>query len=220
IPAAKRGFLAPKQVWDFPESSRWPKDWFGDIDVQPIETAGKTPISTFNGWLPYILLAAFLVISRTVEPVKQALNAVSFGWSNIMGEDKVSGTLEPLYLPGGILVFVVLITIFLHRMNGKEVKQAVGESCRTILGAGFVLIFTIPMVRILINSGVNAADLVSMPVAMAQFVANGVGSVYPFFAPAMGGLGAFITGSNTASNLMPADFQFNVAQQLGISTAM
>ncbi len=137
-----------------------------------------------------------------------------------MGEDKVSGTLEPLYLPGGILIFVVFITIFLHRMNRNDIQQAVGESCRTILGAGFVLIFTIPMVRILINSGVNAADLVSMPVAMAQFVSDSVGSVYPFFAPAMGALGAFITGSNTASNLMLADFQFNVAQQLGVSTAM
>ncbi len=220
IPAAKRGFLAPRETWDFPESSRWPKDWFGDIDVQPMETTNKSPISTWNGWLPYILLAFFLVLSRTIEPIKQALNSVSFGWSDIMGEEKVSGTLEPLYLPGGILIFVVLITIFLHRMTLGEVKEAVGESSRTILGAGFVLIFTIPMVRILINSGVNAGDLISMPVAMAQFVADGVGSVYPFFAPAMGALGAFITGSNTASNLMLADFQFNVAQHLGISTAM
>ncbi|MGO1766261.1 lactate permease [Advenella sp. S44] len=220
IPAAKRGFLIPREVWDFPESSRWPASWIGNIDVQPVETVGKKPISTFNGWLPYVLLAVFLVISRTVEPIQQALNSVTFGWSNIMGEDKVSGTLEPLYLPGGILIFVVIITIFLHRMRANDVKAAVGESCRTILGAGFVLVFTIPMVRILINSGVNAADLVSMPVAMAQFVANSVGSVYPFFAPAMGALGAFITGSNTASNLMLADFQFNVAQQLGVSTAM
>jgi len=104
-------------------------------------------------------------------------------------------------------------------MHVGELKAAFSESTRTIFGAGFVLIFTIPMVRILINSGVNAADLVSMPVAMAQLVADGVGGVYPFFAPAVGALGAFIAGSNTVSNLMLSDFQFNVAQQLGLSTA-
>jgi lactate permease len=105
-------------------------------------------------------------------------------------------------------------------MKRQEVVAAFGESTRTILGAGFVLIFTIPMVRILINSGVNAADLVSMPVAMAQFVADSVGSIYPLFAPAVGGLGAFIAGSNTVSNLMLSDFQYNVAGALGLSTAM
>ncbi len=220
IPAARKGFLVPRETWDFPRAEHWPKDWLGDIEIKPSENANKPAISTFNGWIPYVLLAVFLVISRTVEPVKQALNALSFGWHDIMGESQVSGTLEPLYLPGGILLAVVLITIVLHKMDRHEVRAAFGESFRTILGAGFVLIFTIPMVRILINSGVNAADLVSMPVAMAQFVANGVGSVYPFFAPAMGALGAFITGSNTASNLMLADFQFNVAHQLGVSTAM
>jgi len=35
----------------------------------------------------------------------------------------------------------------------------------------------------------------------------------------VGALGAFIAGSNTVSNLMLADYQFNVAQQLGLSTA-
>src|SRR5690606_10149069 len=131
----------------------------------------------------------------------------------------VSGSIELLYLPGGILLMVVLVTAILHRMRASELKAAFSESSKTLLGAGFVLIFTIPMVRILINSGVNSADLVSMPVAMAQLVANSVGDIYPFFAPAVGALGAFIAGSNTVSNLMLADFQFNVAQTLGISTA-
>ncbi len=45
-----------------------------------------------------------------------------------------------------------------------------------------MLIFTVPMVRILINSGVNGADLVSMPVMMAQAVGDSVGGIYPFFA--------------------------------------
>ena len=108
----------------------------------------------------------------------------------------------------------------LHRMRGQQVQAAFSESTRALLGAGFVLLFTIPMVRILINSGVNQADLVSMPVAMAQFVADSVGAIYPLFAPAVGALGAFIAGSNTVSNLMLSDFQFSVAEALELSTAM
>ncbi|MFY0989901.1 L-lactate permease [Halomonas sp. C05BenzN] len=219
VPAARKGFLIPKDTWDFPESKSWPDAWIGKLEIKLDDIAGKAPISTLMGWVPYVLLAVILVASRTIEPFKNALTSLSFGWSNILGEAGVSGSIAPLYLPGGILLMVVLITAVLHRMRAGELQAAFSESSRTIFGAGFVLIFTIPMVRILINSGVNAADLVSMPVAMAQFVADGVGGVYPFFAPAVGALGAFIAGSNTVSNLMLAEFQFNVAQQLGLSTA-
>ena len=53
---------------------------------------------------------------------------------------------------------------------------------KVMIGAGFVLIFTIPLVRILINSGINASGFDSMPIAMANFVAHSVGDIYPFFA--------------------------------------
>ncbi|RCV91570.1 L-lactate permease [Billgrantia montanilacus] len=220
VPAARKGFLIPKDVWDFPDANSWPDAWIGKLVIKTEDIVGKTPITTFMGWLPYVLLAVILVASRTIDPFREALQSLSFGWSNILGEAGVSGAIQPLYLPGGILLMVVVLTALLHKMRLGELKAAFGESSKTILGAGFVLIFTIPMVRILINSGVNAADLVSMPVAMAQFVADGVGDIYPFFAPAVGGLGAFIAGSNTVSNLMLAEFQFNVAQQLGVSTVM
>ncbi|MEO1874260.1 MAG: L-lactate permease [Cobetia sp.] len=220
VPAARKGFLLPRRTWDFPNADSWPAEWIGKLDMtlEPVE--GRKPLSVGMGWLPYVLLAVLLVMSRIIAPIKEALTSWSFGWSGILGEADISGSLQPLYLPGGILVVVVLLTIVLHRMRMRDVSAAVNESSRTILGAGFVLLFTIPMVRILINSGVNEADLVSMPVAMAQFIADSVGDIYPLFAPSVGALGAFIAGSNTVSNLMLADFQFNVAQALGISSAM
>lgn len=219
VPAARRGFLMPKETWDFPAANEWPDGWIGSFQIKLDELSEKVPMSPLRGWTPYVLLAIFLVASRTIDPLRAALNSLSIGWTNILGEAGISGSVEPLFLPGGIILMVVLVTYFLHKMNGQKLSAAVSESTKTIFGAGFVLIFTVPMVRILINSGVNASDIVSMPVAMAQFVANSVGGVYPFFAPAVGALGAFIAGSNTVSNLMLAEFQFNVAQQLGLSTA-
>ncbi|MCK2042776.1 L-lactate permease [Chromohalobacter sp. TMW 2.2308] len=220
VPAAKKGFLLPKDTWDFPDSTTWPDEWLGNLEIKMDQVAGKAPMSVFMGWVPYVLLAVLLVISRTVPSVTSTLQSLSVSWNDILGESGVSGSLQPLYLPGGIILIVVLLTVLLHRMRASELGAAFSESTKTLLGAGFVLIFTVPMVRILINSGVNQADLVSMPVAMAQLVADGVGHVYPFFSPAVGALGAFIAGSNTVSNLMLSDFQFNVAEALGVSTAM
>ena len=220
VPAARRGFLLPKDTWDFAPADQWPVEWTGNMEIKFDQVAGRAPMSTLMGWVPYVLLAVLLVISRMVPPVKEALKSVAISWSNILGEQGVSGSIEPLYLPGGVIIMAVILTVFIHRMRAGAVSSAVTESTKTILGAGFVLIFTVPMVRVLINSGVNSADLVSMPVAMAQFVADGVGNIYPLFSPAVGALGAFIAGSNTVSNLMLADFQFHIAQALGVSTAL
>jgi lactate permease len=219
VPAAKAGFLVPKKSWDFAPQEEWPKGWFGTITPKAPQ-ADERKISLGLAWTPYLLVAAILVASRVSPQFKGLLTSLSFGMKDILGEAGVGASIQPLYLPGGILCMVVIVTCFLHRMRFSELKAAVSESSRTLLGAGFVLVFTIPMVRILINSGVNGSDLVSMPVAMAQLVANSVGDVYPFFAPAVGALGAFIAGSNTVSNLMLSQFQFNTAGLLGVSGAM
>ena len=221
VPAAKAGFLLPKNQWDFAEAKDWPVEWMGNIEIKLDTLTAKAPMSMMLAWLPYLLLAALLVLSRMNAGVKEFFTQnLVLGWSNILGEAGVSGSVQFLYLPGGIMVMVVLATFLLHRMQFGELKAAIGESSKTLIGAGFVLLFTIPMVRILINSGVNMADLPSMPRAMAELVAGSVGDIYPFFAATVGALGAFIAGSNTVSNLMMAQFQFDTAQLIGVSSAM
>ena len=58
-----------------------------------------------------------------------------------------------------------------------------------------------------------------MPIAMAAWVADHVGGVWPAFAGVVGALGAFIAGSNTVSNLMFSTFQHGVAQALEMPSA-
>lgn len=221
VPAAKMGFLLPKKTWDFADAKDWPIHWMGSIEIKLDQLTSKAPMSVGLAWLPYLLLAGLLVLSRVNADVKALFSKnLVLGWKDILGETGLSGSIEFLYLPGGIMIMVVLATFVLQRMKFSELKLAVGESSRTLLGAGFVLMFTIPMVRILINSGVNVANLPSMPRAMAELVASGVGGIYPFFAPMVGALGAFIAGSNTVSNLMMAQFQFDTAQLIGVSGAL
>jgi lactate permease len=221
VPAAKAGFLLPKKSWDFADAKDWPAEWMGSVEIKLDQLTAKAPMSVGLAWFPYLLLAGLLVLSRVNADVKAFFQTnLVLGWKNILGETGLSGSIEFLYLPGGIMAIVVLTTFVLQRMKFSELKAAVSESSRTLLGAGFVLVFTIPMVRILINSGVNMANLPSMPRAMADLVASSVGSIYPFFAPAVGALGAFIAGSNTVSNLMMSQFQFDTAHLIGVSGAL
>jgi len=217
--AARKGFLLPKANWDFAPSSEWPSEWLGTIEMK-LDELTKKPMSSFRAWLPYVLVGVVLVISRTVPVVKDAFTSVSVGFSNILGEVGINASFQPLYLPGGILIMIVIATFFLHRMQVKELTAAVRESSGVLLSAGFVLLFTVPMVRILINSGVNMSDLPSMPIAMATWVADSVGGIYPLLAPAVGAMGAFLAGSNTVSNMMFSQFQFGVAEGLGLSTVL
>tara|TARA_R110002020_G_scaffold475781_1_gene712288 strand:+ start:4137 stop:5831 length:1695 start_codon:yes stop_codon:yes gene_type:complete len=217
--AARFGFLVPKTTWDFADRKDWPSEWLGSIEMKLDELTAK-PMGSFRAWLPYMLVGVILVISRVFPEATALFRSVSFSASNLLGETGISAGIEPFYLPGGILVLVVLATFVLHRMQVKQLASAIKESSGVLLSAGFVLLFTVPMVRILINSGVNASDLPSMPIAMASFAADSVGGVYPLVAPMIGALGAFLAGSNTVSNMMFSQFQFGVATNLGLSTAL
>ncbi len=214
--AAKRGFLIPKKSWDFDEEKNWPSTWFGTLNVKLTSDGEHKKMHLAKAWLPYLIMAGLLVLSRLPQlPLKALLTDVKIMWSEILGTS-ISASSSPLYLPGTILLIAGIITIALHKMKSADVKIAFKDSAKMLLGAGFVLVFTVPMVRIYINSGLNPSELPGMPIAMAEWVASNVGDVYPMFAPSIGALGAFIAGSNTVSNLMFGLFQFGVATKLAM----
>lgn len=216
--AARKGFLMPKDQWDFPDRNTWPTDWVGKLEMR-LEVPDKM-MSPVRAWMPYLLVAVLLVLTRLPQlPFGAALRSLVFRWEGILGTPVIAST-TPLYLPATMLLVVVVMTVVLHRMRIDQFTSAIYESSKTLIGAGFVLIFAVPMVRIYINSGVNALDIQSMPIAMAEWVSLNVGAVWPFFAPFIGALGAFIAGSNTVSNLMFSLFQHGVASALGVSAAM
>ncbi|WP_061050811.1 L-lactate permease [Vibrio mimicus] len=219
VTAAKKGFLVPKTKWDFRPENEWPAEWLGSLKMDLDEVKAK-PMSLALAWAPYVLLAVILVASRVSPDFKALLLSVKVAFSNILGETGISASIEPLYLPGGILVFVALIAVLTQTRSLAPMGKAFGESTKTLIGAGFVLVFTIPMVRIFINSGVNGADLASMPVTTANFAAGLVGEAFPMLSATVGALGAFIAGSNTVSNMMFSQFQFEVAQTLTISSVV
>ena len=62
-----------------------------------------------------------------------------------------------------------------------------------------------------------AAPALVLPFMIRSLVGGGIATATEV--SAIGALGAFIAGSNTVSNMMFSQFQFEVAQTLGVSTA-
>jgi len=217
---ARKGWLLPADTWDFPDRESWEEEWVSGLEEELADVPEGENIPTAVAWAPYAILGGLLVLTRLPRlGIGAWLQQVSVQWADIFGSG-ITATTTPLYLPGFVLLVVVLITALLHKMKGSDVIDAVRSSSQVLWGAGIVLVFTVPMVRVYINSDVNGADMLSMPLAMADWVAGNVGQVWPFFAGWTGALGAFIAGSNTVSNLMFSAFQYGVAERLSMSTVM
>jgi lactate permease len=78
------------------------------------------------------------------------------------------------------------------------------------------LLFAVALVEIFKQSAHNEIGVPSMPLSMASATAAVVGGTWPFFASFVGALGSFITGSNTVSDLLFAEFQWGVASSLNL----
>lgn len=204
IPATQRGFLLPKETWKL-------------ANEQTVYQESTRRLSLHLAWAPYLLVALLLVITRLRSlPIMAWLQGIEVSYENILGT-QVSTGFSPLYLPGTIFLVVVLVTALIHRMTVKQVGKAFQQSASALRNTVIALGAAMPMVRIFIHSGVNTAGLESMPIQLATLLADLVGNYWPIFAPMVGSLGSFISGSATFSNMMFSLFQFGVATQVGVS---
>ncbi|NLW06982.1 MAG: L-lactate permease [Clostridia bacterium] len=211
--AASKGFLQPKKIWDFDDESKWDPSWFGTVSGDPGEIRANMPL--IKAWTPYVLVGIVLLLTR-LTGLKGILTAITIDHNNILGTS-ISHSWQWVFSPGCMIGLVAVITWFLHQMKGEEIKAALKEAAGQLYGASMALIFTVPMVRVFIRSGLNDIGLDSMPILLAKFVADTAGNAWPAFAAVIGALGAMIAGSNTVSNMTFGLFQWTVADLLGIS---
>jgi lactate permease len=240
----RAGYFVPDEEWDFGPRDQWPDHWVGS--VKPGQGVGSSSgsregavaadggVATFEerhsqdmslgmAWLPYILVAALLVLTRVVGPVQEflATNGVLV-WNNILGTPFSEGV-ELLYLPGTIFVAVAVVTYVLHGMSREEITDSWGEALRNIAPAVIALWFAVATVMIMQRTG-STIVLETAPVdsgmlgLLSEITANGTGQLFPFFSGFIGAFGAFIAGSNTVSDILFGLFQFQAAQQIGAPT--
>ncbi len=214
--AARKGFLMPpkEELWEFDKKESWDPEWIGKIEISVDDKNNKT-MSLIKAWLPYLFVALLLFLTRLKALPLAEWVAWKVTLPNLFATD-IAPSFKPLYLPGTIFIVVSIITLFLHKINWASYRRAWASSVKTTLAASIALIFTVPMVQVFINSDGGAAGYVKMPIALAEGIAALAGSAWPIFAPFIGGIGAFVAGSNTISNMMFSLFQFDVGLRIGV----
>ena len=221
----RKGFCIPKDgVWQFAPTSEWDEDWSGEIKASDA-TDFTDHMSQIRAWMPYVLCGLILVLTRVpafgLKPLVNSYGVV--GVSNILGQEGVGASLALLNLPGTIpFILVSVITIGLHAMSPAKVSGAWTTAFKKMKAPTIALISAVALVSVLKGSGVNTAGaegaaLPCMPMAMAEFMAGLTGNALPYLASYAGGLGAFITGSNTVSDMLFGNFQWGVADALNFS---
>ena len=211
---AKNKFLVPKDVWSFSNDKN---------KAAPNENA----ISLYKAWLPYILIALILVITRLPAlGIKDVINTNASGIflikiPNILGVEKMDFSLKWANIPG-VLPFIpiAILTHFLHKMPKEKIKLSWSETFSQISGAAVAIVAGICLVQIMKFSDINLSGFPNMMVIMADTVASAGRTLFVAISPIIGILGAFISGSNAVSNLLFTNLQFETATNLGLSQVL
>ena len=202
----KTGFLVPENVWDFPGEE---KD-----QTQKLSVSNVSKMPQWKAWLPYLMIAVFLVLTRLpFLPLRGWINSwfqiripeifstpgTQFQWSILANPG-----LFPFLLTG--IIFAVY-----YGMNFREIAGVFKDSEKQVRYSAFAIASGFAMVQIMISSSTNNAELPGMLNVIAESVVHSTGKAYLLAAPVIGCFGTFFAGSCTVSNLLFCPIQFSAA---------
>jgi lactate permease len=183
--------------------------------------AGDAPTMSFwLAFLPYILLITLSVISQ-ISVVKDAVKDILFGLDYpgfttregfVVAAAENYAPIRILNHPAPLIAISVFVSVLIIAKAGhykpgvawQAAKLTYNQSLATTLGVSLMVMMAVVM-----------ADT-GMTVLLARGIANASGPVFPLVAPFIGLLGAFMSGSNTNSNVMFGLLQVETARSLDI----
>ncbi len=117
---------------------------------------------------------------------------------------------------GAILTYSSLIAYLIYRRAGLYKPGAAGRiasgTIRRVMSSSVGIAAMVAMAMVMSHAG--------MTDTLARGLADGVGAAFPAMSPWIGALGAFMTGSNTNSNVVFAALQLRTAELLGYTVAI
>lgn len=169
----------------------------------------KSSKEIMNAWAVYGLILLFIIgtspLFNSFRTFLQSI-AVTPIHLTINGSEK---TIKIFWLTdGGVLLF--LGSVIGGLLQGAKLKELL-----EVLGKTFLQLKKtyITVTSLIVLSTIM--DLSGMIVVLGTAIATATGAFYPLFAPAIGCLGAFLTGSDTSSNILFGKLQAHVADQIG-----
>jgi lactate permease len=172
------------------------------------------------GLAGYGLLLAVILCAQWIPPLRDVLQTVqwraafpqtstSLGFATAAESGKA---IAPLGHPGALLVYaslgVALLFARLGFLQRSSPRTILGNTIRRAVPVSIGIFLMVGISTIYSQSGMMAR--------LAEGVGATVGGAFPAVAPWLAGLGAFLTGSNTNSNLLLAPLQQRMARALGL----
>jgi len=178
----------------------------------------------------YVILVTITLLVQVIPVVKELLGHVTLkvdfpevttGLGLIAQNAYVTAagagrTITVFRHAGAVLVYASILAFAIYAWAGLYKTGAVGRVLNGTL-------------RRVMSSSVSIASMVAMAVIMehagmtevlARGLAEGAGQMFPLVAPWIGAIGAFMTGSNTNSNVVFGALQLRTAQLLGYQVAL
>lgn len=198
-------FWQPKQIW-----------YLQDDQKQAIAPE-YSRLRILRAWSPFLILT-ILIVCWGIKPVSAELNRlgtwqINMPWIHQAITDTRGNAIPHIFRlntlsAAGTAIFIsALISILL---TGTTISNASRIFLSTLrqLKKPFLTVSAILGFAYLVNDS-------GMSVSMANALAA-TGILYPFFAPVLGWLGVFITGSDTSSNALFSTLQHATATAVGV----
>ena len=196
-----------------------------DRDIAASDDDSLLPLTLHQAFLPYYALTVITLFVLLVPPVKKMLGFLVVGLpfpETITAHGFVNPAVA-LYAPitvfthAGAFLTLSSLVGYLFFKNKKVTRpdsaaRILQRTMKKAAPATIAVILLIAMSRVMGGTG--------QVLVLAQGTAAVTGKYYALFAPFIGVLGAFMTSSNMASNILFSSFQHTMAELLHLSPAV
>ncbi len=179
----------------------------------------KNKINFLEAVMPYLLIILFSVCFYIISPtIKIELDFP--GYTSMTGiivkAEEGYTSFNVMKYPFSIIMMASFLSGILYWkkkvLNGEKIKKIASITIKKCASTTITLVFLLVMAQLMMDTG--------MIDNLAEFLVKTTRKLYPFVAPYIGLLGAFVTGSNTNSNVLFGSLQETAANALGISSAL
>ena len=171
---------------------------------------GAKKVSAKEGLIaasPFILIFILLIgTSKLVPPVYNALMVFKTSVPIHAGVNAKPYTFVWIATPGIMIFISALIGGFIQKAGLGTQKQVLTNTLKTLKLTYVTIISVVVTAKLMTYSGMTGM--------IANALVAATGSMYPAFAPVIGALGAFLTGSGTNANVLFGPLQTAAAHQL------
>lgn len=159
---------------------------------------------------PFILVFVFVILtSSLVEPVNEILSKATTNLVVYTGKNPNILSINWLSSPGTLLLIATLIGGKIQGASFKQMGQILGQSIKSVGKTTITVCTIVGLAKVMVYAGMTSA--------LAAALVSLLGPVYPLFAPLIGALGTFLTGSATSANVLFGNLQLSAATDLGVS---